>query len=393
MQQLRQSPTDPDFVQDPYPFYARARAAGDLIWWDDYAMVAATSHDAVHTILRDKRFGREQPAELAKAHPAHLSAFWTVEQHSMLDAEPPRHTRLRSQVLRAFTSRRIARFEPELQALCDTLIDSFPTHTFDLLPDYCTRIPVTVIARLLGVPEDDGPLLLDWSHAMVAMYQANRTRATEDAANTAARDFADYLRTHITRKRAQPADDLLSTLIGATDDGAILSEEELIGTAILLLNAGHEATVHSLGNAVRLLLTRAVDNSALRPGQISVTVEELLRIDPPLHLFTRFAYEPVTLFGHTFQRGDQVALLLASANHDTNVWPEADRFQPNRQARTHHSFGGGLHFCVGAPLARLEMQIALPRLFDRCPQLRLAETPAYSDTYHFHGLSRLMVNI
>lgn len=391
MQRLSQSPTDPSFVQDPYPFYARARAAGDLVWWDDYAIVAATTHDAVHTILRDKRFGREKPAEMSVPHAEHLKDFWAAEQHSMLDAEPPRHTRLRSQVLRAFTSRRIARFKPELITLCDELIDGFPSGPFDLLPAYCTQIPVTVIARLLGVSEVDGPLLLDWSHAMVAMYQANRNRATEDAANTAAAEFTDYLRAQIAEKRRRPVDDLLSTLIGATEDGAILSEEELIGTAILLLNAGHEATVHALGNAVRCLLIHDVSKDVLEPERIQATTEELLRIDPPLHLFTRYAYETVTLFGHTFRRGDEVALLLASANHDPEVWPDPGQFQPNRSARTHHSFGGGLHFCVGAPLARLEMQIALPRLFARCPELRLTENPIYTDSYHFRGLGRLMV--
>ncbi len=391
MQHLSQSPTNHSFVQNPYPFYARARAAGDLVWWEDYAMVVATTHEAVHTILRDKRFGREKPTEVSTAQPDHLRAFWAVEQHSMLDAEPPRHTRLRSQVLRAFTSRRIARFEPELITLCDELVDAFPSGPFDLLAAYCTQIPVTVIARLLGVPEEDGPLLLDWSHAMVAMYQANRNRATEDAANTAAAEFTDYLRAQIAEKRRRPVDDLLSTLIGATEDGVILSEEELIGTAILLLNAGHEATVHALGNAVRCLLLHDVSKDVLEPERIQATTEELLRIDPPLHLFTRYAYEPVTLFGHTFRRGDEVALLLASANHDPAVWPDPGQFQPNRPARTHHSFGGGLHFCVGAPLARLEMQIALPRLFARCPRLQLTENPSYTDTYHFHGLRQLMV--
>lgn len=391
MQRFRQSPTDPAFVQDPYPFYARARATGDLIWWDDYAMPAAVSHAAVHTILREKRFGREKPEELLDDIPEHLAPFWAVEQHSMLDAEPPRHTRLRSQVLRAFTSRRIAAFAPQLINLCDSLIDQFPHGTFDLLSAYCTQIPVVIIARLLGVPETDADRLLGWSHDMVAMYQANRTRETEEAASRAAAAFADYLRSHIGGKQKSPADDLLSTLIRATSDGAILSQDELIGTCILLLNAGHEATVHALGNAVRALLTHKTDPGALEATRIANSVEELLRFNPPLHLFTRYAYEDVRIFDHTFRRGDEVALLLAAANRDPKVWHDPDTLDLSRDTKTNTSFGGGLHFCVGAPLARLEMQIALPRLFARCPQLRLTVQPQYADTYHFHGLERLMV--
>ncbi|MCE8007912.1 cytochrome P450 [Aestuariivita sp.] len=391
MQRLSQSPTDPAFVQDPYAFYTRARAAGELIWWQDYAMPAAPTHRAVHAILRDKRFGRECPSELCAPVPDHLAPFWAIEQHSMLDAEPPRHTRLRGQVLRAFTSRRIAALAPEIAALCDQLIDRFPAGPFDLLPAYCTDIPVIIIARLLGVPDTDAPQLLGWSHAMVAIYQAGRDRTIEEAAASAAKEFADYLKHHIALKRRSPGHDLLSTLVQATDADAQLSEDELIGTAILLLNAGHEATVHALGNAVRCLLSHNVPQDLLDPERIATTVEELLRLDPPLHLFTRYAYEPLTLFGHGFARGDQVALLLASANRDPIIWPDPDRFLADRPSKTHHSFGGGLHFCVGAPLARREMQIALPRLFQRCPKLQLAGPATYADTYHFHGLKALMV--
>ncbi|MEM6696709.1 MAG: cytochrome P450 [Pseudomonadota bacterium] len=354
-------------------------------------MPAATTHHAVRTILRDKRFGRERPKDLQSAVPDHLAPFWAIEQHSMLDAEPPRHTRLRAQVLRAFTSRRIAGFEPELQILCDALIDQFPDTPFDLLAAYCTPIPVIIIARLLGVPEDDANHLLRWSHAMVAMYQANRTKMIEDRAAQAASEFHAYLREQIAKKRSKPGVDLLSTLITAAADGAILSEDELIGTCVLLLNAGHEATVHSLGNGVAILAGHPDLAQLLLPESIDGTVEELLRIDPPLHVFTRFAYEDVSMFGHSFQRGDEVALLLASANRDAAIWPDPDTFLPARPVQTHQSFGGGLHFCVGAPLARLEMKVALKQLFSRSPDLRLAATPRFADTYHFHGLSELMV--
>ncbi|WP_428924621.1 cytochrome P450 [Marinibacterium sp. SX1] len=391
MQSLRQSPTDPAFVQDPYPFYDRARAAGPLVFWEDYDMVAAFGQAEVHALLRDRRFGRERPAEMPLPAPAHLAPWLATEAHSMLDAEPPRHTRLRGLVLRAFTSRRISALGPDTETLCHALVDRFPEGDFDLLQAYCTAVPVTVICRLLGVPEEDAPLLLDWSHRMVAMYQASRTRATEDSAAAAAADFTAYLRAHVERRRSTPADDLITRLIEAEEDGTRLSTDELIGTCILLLNAGHEATVHGLGNGVKTMLQLGLDRRWLAPDTIAATVEEILRYDPPLHMFTRYAYEDIEVFGHRFRRGDQVALMLAAANRDPACWPDPHRFDPTRALTTHTSLGGGLHFCVGAPLARLEMQIALPILFDRLPGLHLAEAPAYGDTYHFHGLTRLMV--
>lgn len=393
MQHLSQSPTGPAFVQNPYPLYARARAMGSLVWWEDYRMPAAFDHATVDAILRDRRFGREVPPELAEAPPAHLAAFYRVEAHSMLELEPPRHTRLRGLVLRAFTSRRIAAMAPEIEALCHALIDRFPDAPFDLLPAYARQVPVIVIARLLGVPESMADRLLDWSNAMVAMYQARRDRPTEDAAAQAATDFAAFLRAYVEERRARPADDLITHLIAAEQDGRKLSTDELITTCILLLNAGHEATVHTLGNGVKTLLQEGGDAAALAPDRIEATVEEILRFDPPLHLFTRYAYEPVEVAGHRFARGAQVALMLAAANRDPAVWQTPERFDPARRApRANLAFGAGLHFCVGAPLARLELRIALATLFDRCPDLRLAERPLYADLYHFHGLERLMVS-
>lgn len=391
---LSQSPTDPAFVQDPYPAYARARARGPLVWWQDYAMPAAFSRDVVTTLLRDRRFGREIPAELARPVPDHLRPFYAVDDHSMLELEPPRHTRLRGLVLRAFTSRRIAALEPGITALAHGLIDAFPEGPFDLLPAFAAPLPVIVIARLLGVPEERAPDLLRWSNAMVAMYQARRDRAVEDAAAAAAADFTDFLTAHVADRRASPRDDLITDLIRAEADGERLSTEELIATCILLLNAGHEATVHTIGNGVAGLLTRPLPlplPDLLDPGHIDGTVEEILRHDPPLHMFTRYALEEVEVCGHRFARGDRVALLLAAANRDPAAWPDPDRFDPLRPVRTNASFGGGLHFCLGAPLARLELRTALPVLFRRCPDLRLEEPARYANTYHFHGLDRLMV--
>ncbi|MBN9887574.1 cytochrome P450 [Salipiger abyssi] len=387
MRRFSQSPTDPGFVQDPYPFYHRMRAGGDLGYWDEYGMVCAVSHRAVQALLRDRRFGREIPAEQARPIPEHLAPFYAIEAHSMLELEAPRHTRLRGLVLRAFTSRRIAALGPEIAALAHGLIDAFPDGLVDLLPAFCQPIPVIVIARLLGVPDTMAPQLLSWSNAMVAMYQARRSRAIEDAAAEAAADFATFLSDYIAERRRSPRDDLLSQLIAAEEQGDRLSTEELIATCVLLLNAGHEATVHTMGNGIKTLLEAG---HPITTESAAPVCEEILRHDSPLHLFTRYAYETAELFGHRFTRGDQVALLLGAANRDPAVYAEPDRFDLKREAQPHHGFGGGPHFCVGAPLARLELQTALPILFARLPGLRLSEPPRYADLYHFHGLERLL---
>jgi cytochrome P450 len=386
MERVSQSPTSPDFVQNPYPFYEGLRALGPLVWWEDYAMPMAAGHHEVAALLRDKRFGRENP--LGVCFPDHLAAFYAVEAHSMLELEPPRHTRLRGLVLRAFTSRRIGAMEPEITALCHTLIDAFPAGPFDLLDHYAQKLPVIVIARLLGVPEEMAPQLLTWSNAMVGMYQAGRSRAEEDAAARAAQAFAAFLSEYINKRRTKPGDDLITSLIAAEQDGAKLSTPELITTCILLLNAGHEATVHTIGNAVLTCIAHGITPSSA-PG----FVEEVLRFDPPLHMFTRFAMEDVEIFGHRFRKGDQVGLLLAAANRDPALFANPATFMPGRAQNKQVSFGGGIHFCVGAPLARMEIAQALPILFARCPDLARAGPAPYADVYHFHGLERLPVTV
>jgi cytochrome P450 len=388
---LSQSPTEPDFVQNPYPFYEQARAVGPFFRWADYNLTCTTNAAACNAIFRDRRFGRESPEPLTI--PPHLAPFYAVEAHSMLELEPPRHTRLRSLVLRAFTSRRIAALQPEIATLSHQLIDAFPDGPFDLLAHFGTKLPVIIIARLLGVPEAMSDDLLKWSNAMVGMYMASRgdpvlDRAREDRAVAATEAFVAFLRGYVEERRARPADDLITHLIAAEAEGERLTTDELITTCILLLNAGHEATVHTIGNGVKALLQTQTQGSLSNPEP---AVEEILRFDPALHMFTRWAYEDTLVMGHTFHRGDQVSLLLAAANRDPGVWDDPARFDPNRAIKPNVTFGAGLHFCVGAPLARLELQTALPILFNRLPHLRLTEPPSYADVYHFHGLKRLMV--
>jgi cytochrome P450 len=247
---------------------------------------------------------------------------------------------------------------------------------------------------MLGIPVAMGPQLLEWSHRMVAMYMHGRTKETEETADSAAREFADFLRSHIEQRTSKPGDDLLSLLIAARDNGDRLSDDELVSSVILLLNAGHEAIVHQTGNAVRTILKQGGDPRRFFSSveATDAAIEECLRFDAPLHMFTRYAYADteVTL-GVVLKPGDQIGLLLGMANRDPAAFARPDIFDPSRTDQKTVSFGAGIHFCVGAPLARLELQVSLKVLFERLPGLRLSDEPRYADTFHFHGLDQLMV--
>ncbi|HEY0214596.1 MAG TPA: cytochrome P450 [Paenirhodobacter sp.] len=392
MQRLTQSPLDPDFIQNPYPFYDRVRAAGGFAYWEDYGLPVTARANVTGTAFRDRRLGRQAPAEHAPAIPDHLKPFYAVEDHSMLELEGPHHARLRRLVLRAFTTNRIATLAPEIATLAHDLIDRFPSGGCDLITHFAKPIPVIIIARLLGVPEERADDLLRWSNAMVGMYQANRSRQSEDAAVAATQDFADFIDRYADIRRKSPGNDLISELLVAEEAGERLTRAELVTTCILLLNAGHEATVHTLGNGVKTLLETRTPAAALAPDRIGSTIEEILRYDPPLHMFTRWVYEDLELGGTRFHRGDRIGVLLGGANRDPQSWDEPFRFDPTRPAQTNFSFGAGAHFCLGAPLARLELLTVLPILFARLPDLQLAGAPKYADLYHFHGLERLDIH-
>ncbi|WEK49780.1 MAG: cytochrome P450 [Candidatus Kaistia colombiensis] len=389
---------DPAFFQDPYPVFEAIRAITPAFFWEEQGVWCFLGADDVNALYRDRRFGREilhvaTREELGIPEiPAHLKPFYDVDGLSMLEREPPVHTRLRTLVNRAFVSRQIERLRPRIEALCHELIDGFAAKgEIDLIEAYATPIPITVIAEILGVPVERAPDLLAWSHAMVGMYQLGRTRAMEDAAVAATLAFSAFLRDYVQERRGLPGDDLISQLIAAEEKGEKLSEDELITTCILLLNAGHEATVHALGNGVRAILRSGASPEVLFATDESTvaTVEECLRFDPPLHMFMRYALEDLEFGGISLKKGQQVGLMLGAANRDPNRYAAADRFDPAREALPHVSFGLGIHFCIGAPLARLEMQVAMPILFERLKGLRFAAAPSYRDAYHFHGLDGL----
>ncbi|THF56800.1 cytochrome P450 [Ollibium composti] len=398
---VRLSPREPAFVQNPYEAYAFLHAASPAFFWEDYGHWCFGGYDDVNRLLRDRRFGRQNPAGVPDSRGvdqdrSHLASFDAVEANSMLELEPPVHTRLRTLVNRAFVSRQVERLRPRVEALANELIDGFPKdEPFDLIPAYATPLPITIIAEMLGVPVEMGPQLLDWSHQLVAMYTLGRTRETEEIANKAAREFSAFLRGYVAERRDAPGDDLLSLLIAAHEGDQKLSEDELVSSVILLLNAGHEATVHQTGNAVRAVLQQGGDprRFVTTAEETAATVEECLRFEAPLHMFNRYAYQEMEAApGITVKPGEQIGLLLGMANRDPAAFAEPHAFLPGRADQKNVSFGAGIHFCIGAPLARLELQVSLKVLFERLPGIKLASEPRFRDSYHFHGLEALPVS-
>ncbi|MDR3470958.1 MAG: cytochrome P450 [Devosia sp.] len=394
-------PRDAGFYQDPYAFYSELHAHSPSFVWDDYGHWCFAGFKEVNALLRDKRFGREilhvmTREELGWPEPKpHTAAFDQTERYSLLNLEPPGHTRLRTLVNRAFVSRHVERLRPRIESLANELIDRFePAGEVELLKAFAAPLPAIVIAEMIGVPRDMAMQLVVWSNRMVQMYMYEVTEATERDADAAAAEFMDYMRRLIAERRAKPTEDLLTHMLSAGEDGQKLTEDEVISTAILLLNAGHEATVHTTGNAVKTILESGLDPKILfdTPEQTEATVEEALRYDAPLHLFTRHALQDVELEGGiALKKGELVGLMLGAANRDPQRFAHANRFDPFRTDGQNVSFGAGIHFCIGAPLARIELQTALSTLFRRLPRLRLAAPPRYNNVYHFHGLDRLVV--
>ena len=393
---------DPQFYNNPYPIYHQILESCPIFYWETYGMWSFVSHEDVSTLLKHKSLGRQithimsREAAGLPPEPPHLKPFYDADRYSLLALEPPDHTRLRGLVQKGFMARQIKRLQPRIAQLSHDLIDKMEAKgEFDLITDFGTPIPVIVIAELLGVPTEMADHLLNWSHAMVKMYHLERTAEVEQEAVTASADFVSFLRDYIGRRRKAPQDDLISQLISVEEAGKKLTEDELISTCIVLLNAGHEATVNVVGNGVYALLQHRDQFERWRaePGLAAAAVEELMRFDTPLHVFDRYVLEDFEYKGHRFTQGEKVLLVLGAANRDPAVFDQPDRLDIGRSPNPHVSLGGGIHYCLGAPLARLELQTSLPILLERLPNLRLKEEPVFQNTYHFHGLESLWLTV
>ena len=389
-------PLAPEFTRDPYPTYDALRSTSPIFFSDDLNMWFASAYDDVAALLRDRRLGRTIDRDIAALPPKNpkYAPFNKLSEHSMFDKEPPDHTRLRSLVHKVFTPRRVENMRAQIQTITGDLLDTVqPRGQMDLLEDFAVPLPVTVIAALLGVPDEDRHLLRPWSRDIVAMYELNHTPEAAERAIQAAIDFSDYLRQLARQRKHAPQDDLISALATVEEAGDVLSEDELISTCVLLLNAGHEATVNVIGNGMWALFQNPDQLRLLRdqPAMTKTAVEEMMRYDTPLQLFRRWILEDIDYKGFAFKRGQEIALLFGAANRDPAQFSQPNQLDITRADNAHISFSLGIHYCLGAPLARLELQVAIAELMRRLPNMRLSETPEYRPGYVIRGLKSLRV--
>ncbi|MET9365427.1 cytochrome P450 [Streptomyces sp. NPDC006632] len=402
-------PHDPDFVANPYPAYAELRAMGRVLHYAPTGQWLVPHHADVSALLRDRRLGRNYQhlfthEEFGRTPPpAAHEPFHTLNDHGMLDLEPPDHTRIRRLVSQAFTPRTVERLAPTVRRLAARLVDDFvAAGGGDLVAEVAEPLPVAVIAEMLGIPDADRPLLRPWSAAICGMYELNPGEDAAARAVRASREFSSYLRELIAERRTAPGDDLISALIAAYDDEggpgpdsrARLTEQEMISTCVLLLNAGHEATVNTTTNGWWALLRHPEQLAALRasPDKLLPTaIEELMRYDTPLQLFERWVLEDIEFAGQVLPRGSEVALLFGSANHDPARFADPAALDLSRAENPHISFGAGIHYCLGAPLARLELQASFGELLAKAPRMRLAAEPERGPGFVIRGLKKLRV--
>ncbi|GAA2534103.1 cytochrome P450 [Streptomyces levis] len=395
-------PWDPAFLADPYPAYAELRARGRVHWFEPTGQWLVPHHADVSALLRDRRLGRTYQHRFSHEEfgrtppPPEHEPFHTLNDHGMLDLEPPDHTRIRRLVSKAFTPRTVERLKPYVRGLADELAAALVERGGgDLLKDVAEPLPVAVIAEMLGIPESDRAPLRPWSADICGMYELNPSQETAARAVRASVEFSDYLRELIAARRKEPGEDLVSGLIAAHDEGDRLTEQEMISTCVLLLNAGHEATVNATVNGWYALFRNPAQLERLRADHTLVpsAVEELMRYDTPLQLFERWVLEDIEIGGTTIPRGAEIALLFGSANHDPEVFADPGRLDLARADNPHISFSAGIHYCIGAPLARIELAASMGALLENAPALRLAAEPQRKPNFVIRGLEGLNVEV
>ncbi|MBA2945151.1 cytochrome P450 [Streptomyces himalayensis] len=395
-------PWSPAFVADPYPAYAELRARGRVHYYEPTNQWLVPRHADVTALLRDRRLGRTYQHRFSheefgrQAPRAEHEPFHVLNDHGMLDLEPPDHTRIRRLVSKAFTPRTVEQLRPYVHRLASELVAGLVAEGGgDLLTAVAEPLPVAVIAEMLGIPEADRPQLRPWSADICGMYELNPPEETAQRAVQASVEFSAYLRELIEARRKEPGEDLISGLIAAYDEGERLTEQEMISTCVLLLNAGHEATVNATVNGWWALFQHPDQLAALRADRslLSTAVEELLRYDTPLQLFERWVLDDIEIGGTTIPRGSEIAMLFGSANRDPDAFADPDTLDLSRKDNPHISFSAGIHYCIGAPLARIELAASLGALLDQAPTLRPAAEPEQKPNFVIRGLKELRVEL
>ncbi|MER8221499.1 cytochrome P450 [Streptomyces sp. NPDC094143] len=395
-------PWDPAFLADPYAVYAELRARGRVHRFEPTDQWLVPHHADVSALLRDRRLGRTYQHRFTHEEfgrtppPPEHEPFHTLNDHGMLDLEPPDHTRIRRLVSKAFTPRTVERLKPYVRGLADELAAALVEKGGgDLLKDVAEPLPVAVIAEMLGIPESDRAPLRPWSADICGMYELAPSQETAARAVRASAEFSDYLRGLIAARRKEPGEDLVSGLIAAHDEGDRLTEQEMISTCVLLLNAGHEATVNATVNGWYALFRNPAQLELLRADHSLVpsAIEELMRYDTPLQLFERWVLDEIEIAGTTIPRGAEIAMLFGSANHDPEVFADPGRLDLTRADNPHISFSAGIHYCIGAPLARIELAASMEALLEKAPTLRLAAEPERKPNFVIRGLEGLSVEV
>src|SRR5688500_8784199 len=391
-------PRLPEVIADPYPTFHRLQAEDPVHWSEPLGGWVLTRYADVRAALNDPRLssdritpfkssGSGQRAGLGEL--LRLVGLWAVF------TDPPVHTRLRGLMNLAFTSRAVERLRPRIEELIDELLEGVRGRGgMDVIRDFAYPLPITVIAEMLGVPRRDREDFKGWSDELAAFIgSAIATPDKYERAGRAITAMAAYFRAMIAARRAKPQDDIMSGLVAAEERGDVLSEDELVATGILLLFAGHETTTNLIGNAVLALLRHADQADLLRghPELAASAIEELMRYDGPTQAMVRVAAEDMTTHGKTVKRGDRIFTMINAANRDPMQFTDPDRVDLRRQNNRHIAFGYGIHFCIGAPLARLEGQLAVPALLRRYPDLRLAAEPPWLPSLVFRGVKSLPV--
>ncbi len=401
-----------EFIKNPYIKMAEFRESTPVFWDEINDLFFFTRYQDVRSIQSTKSFGTTfnhiegfEEAIENQGIPITSTAykrsdqfgtyenFWKSEEFSLLNLEGQLHKELRGLVAKAFLPRSVQQLVPFMEETSNELFNNLKGTEFDMLKDYAQPYSVSIIGKLLGVPENDHLEFLDWSHKIVKMYDFEVTNENANNAEEAARQFIEYTQNLLDKRREDPQDDMITRLSQVSEDNNFLTDDQIICTVILLLNAGHEATVNTLGNGLHALLTlnKSFEEIKNETEDINDVVEELIRYDSPLQFFQRYALEDTEIGGHTISKGSKVAILLGSANRDPRVFESPDQINFKRKMKDHSSWGGGIHFCIGTHLAKLELGVSFNHVLEK--KFELLEEPTRTGAFGIRGFKDLLVSV
>ena len=400
-----------EFIKNPYLKMAEFRESTPVFWDEINDLFFFTRYKDVRSIQSTKSFGTTfnhidgfEETINNQVIPITSTAykrsdqfgtyenFWKSEEFSLLNLEGQLHKELRGLVAKAFLPRSVQQLLPFMEETSNKLFSNLKGTEFDMLKDYAQPYSVSIIGKLLGVPESDHLEFLDWSHKIVKMYDFEVSDENANNAEEAAKQFIEYTQNLLDKRRKDPQDDMITRLSQVSEDNNFLTDDQIICTVILLLNAGHEATVNTLGNGLHALLTleKSFEQIKSETEDINDVVEELIRYDSPLQFFQRYALQDIEIGGHTISKGSKVAILLGSANRDPRIFENPDQINFKREMKDHSSWGGGIHFCIGTHLAKLELGVSFNHILEK--QFSLIEEPSRTGAFGIRGFKNLLVS-